>query len=275
MRWVRFERDGKVGVGTLQGPAGDGQTVQPVQASSLQDIISGTGTALAGAAFPLNGTKLLAPLRPGKIICVGQNYWDHCREQKVEPPTRPILFAKFPLSVIGPDDQVRWPQDLTSQVDYEAELALVIGKHTRGASEADALDSLFGYTCANDVTARDIQYSDKQWLRGKAIDTFCPLGPAVVTRDEIADPQTLPIACRVNGETRQDSNTKEMIFPVRRLVSFISAAITLEPGDVVLTGTPHGVGVFRDPKIFLKPGDRLEVQISDFGVLRNTVGAFL
>jgi 2-keto-4-pentenoate hydratase/2-oxohepta-3-ene-1,7-dioic acid hydratase in catechol pathway len=270
MRWVRFEQQGQARVGMLQG-----DQVQPVGAASLQDVMRGTGTAPAGSPLPLNGAKLLAPLRPGKVIAVGQNYWDHCREQKVQPPTRPILFAKFPMSVIGPDAEVRWSQDFSSQVDYEAELALVIGREARNVSEADALDCLFGYTAANDISARDVQFSDGQWLRGKASDTFCPLGPVVVTRDEVSDPQNLPIACRVNGKTLQDSNTREMIFPVRHLVSFISKGITLEPGDVILTGTPHGVGVFRDPKIFLAPGDGVEVEVGDFGVLRNRVGAFL
>ena len=270
MKWVRFERDGKQGIGTLQG-----DTVRPVEAKSLQDVIDGRGTQAAGGAIPLAGTRLLAPLRPGKIIAVGQNYWDHCREQKVDPPKRPILFAKFPLSVIGPGDEVRWPEDLTSQVDYEAEMALVIGRLARSVPEDSALDYLFGYTAANDISARDIQFGDGQWLRGKAIDTFCPLGPCVVTRDEVPDPQNVPVKCRVNGTTLQDSNSKEMIFPVRHLLAFISRAISLEPGDVILTGTPHGVGVFRDPKIFLKPGDQLEVEIGPVGVLKNTVGPFL
>jgi 2-keto-4-pentenoate hydratase/2-oxohepta-3-ene-1,7-dioic acid hydratase in catechol pathway len=270
MKWVRFEREGKQGIGTLQGAS-----VQPVEAQSLQEVIDGRGTGAAGPAFALNGAKLLAPLRPGKIIAVGQNYWDHCREQHVDPPKRPILFAKFPLSVIGPGDAVRWPEDLTSQVDYEAEMALVVGRTARSVAEDRALDYLFGYTAANDISARDIQFGDGQWLRGKAIDTFCPLGPTVVTRDEVADPQNVPVKCRVNGVTLQDSNTKEMIFPVRHLLAFISRAITLEPGDVILTGTPHGVGVFRNPKIFLKPGDQLEVEIGDVGVLKNTVGPFL
>jgi 2-keto-4-pentenoate hydratase/2-oxohepta-3-ene-1,7-dioic acid hydratase in catechol pathway len=270
MKWVRFERDGKQGIGTLNG-----DSIQPVAAGSLLDVMQGTGTEPSGAAFPLAGATLKAPLRPGKIIAVGQNYWDHCREQNVKPPTRPILFAKFPLSVIGTGEQVRWPAGHSEQVDYEAELALVIGRLTSRVSEDEALDALFGYTCANDISARDIQFSDGQWLRGKAGDTFCPLGPAVTTSDEVGDPQSLKIACRVNGTTLQDSNTKEMIFPVRHLLHFISRHITLEPGDVILTGTPHGVGVFRDPKIFLKPGDQMEVEIEKIGVLQNTVGPFL
>jgi 2-keto-4-pentenoate hydratase/2-oxohepta-3-ene-1,7-dioic acid hydratase in catechol pathway len=270
MKWVRFERDGKTGIGTLQG-----DTLQPVAAGSLIDVIQGQGTTPSGPPIPLNGTTLRAPLRPGKIIAVGQNYWDHCREQNVQPSDRPILFAKFPLSVIGPGEQVRWYDGFSEKVDYEAELALVIGRHTRAVSEENALDALFGYTCANDISARDIQFSDKQWLRGKASDTFCPLGPVIVTADEIPDPQNLKIACRVNGTTMQDSNTKEMIFSVRHLVHFISKGITLEPGDVILTGTPDGVGVFRKPPIFLKPGDELEVEIANIGVLKNTVGPFL
>ena len=267
MRWLRYEHEGHGHVGLLQG-----DQIQPVAASSLFEVIEGKGTEANGDAFPLAGAKLMAPLRPGKIICVGQNYWDHCREQNVKPPTRPILFPKFPLSVIGPEEQIRWPEGHTSQVDFEAEMALVVGKYAKRVSEDDAVDYLFGYTCANDISARDIQFSDGQWLRGKALDTFCPLGPVVVTTDDVPDPQNLPIACRVNGATMQDSSTREMIFPVRHLVSFISQGITLEPGDIILTGTPHGVGVFRDPKVFLKPGDTTEVEIGNFGVLKNTVG---
>ena len=228
-----------------------------------------------GPAVPRAGVRPLAPLRPGKIVCVGLNYMDHCREQKIEPPDRPTLFAKFPTSVIGAGDLVRWPADFSTQVDYEAELAVVIGRRTQRVADAEALGCVFGYTAANDVTARDVQKADKQWIRGKAADTFCPLGPVVVSADEVPDPQGLSIRCRVNGETRQDSHTREMIFPVRTIIAFISRAITLEPGDVILTGTPDGVGVYRDPKVFLKPGDALEVEIGDFGVLANTVGPFV
>ncbi len=267
MRWVRFEQHGQRSVGYLA----DG-TVQPVAAASLQDVMAGNGVQPAGDPVALTAATLVAPLRPGKVIAVGLNYMDHCREQNVKPPEKPILFPKFPTSVIGPQQSIHWPPDFSSQVDYEAELAVVIGKVTRGVSEENALEHVFGYTNANDVSARDVQFSDGQWLRGKASDTFCPLGPAIVTRDEVPDPQALPIKCRVNGTTLQDSNTKEMIFPVRFLLSFISRAITLEPGDVILTGTPHGVGVFRDPKVFLTPGDRVDVEIGDFGILTNPIG---
>jgi 2-keto-4-pentenoate hydratase/2-oxohepta-3-ene-1,7-dioic acid hydratase in catechol pathway len=271
MRWIRFERDGQQALGYLR----DGETVQPVEASRLQQVIGGQGVRARGDAIPRASVRILAPLRPGKIICVGLNYMDHCREQKIDPPDRPTLFAKFPTSVIGPGDDIRWPEDFSGQVDYEAELAVVIGRTAQRVSEGDALDAVFGFTIANDVSARDVQFSDKQWIRGKAADTFCPLGPSVVTRDEVADPQALSICCRVNGVTLQDSNTREMIFPVRQIVAFISRAITLEPGDVILTGTPDGVGVFRDPKVFLKPGDSVEVEIGDFGVLSNPVGAYV
>jgi 2-keto-4-pentenoate hydratase/2-oxohepta-3-ene-1,7-dioic acid hydratase in catechol pathway len=272
MRWLRFEIGGRTRVGYLRGtdPASD---VQPVVAESLQDVIAGRGTGDAGAPVPRAGLRLLAPLVPGKILCIGLNYMDHCREQHIAPPERPTLFAKFPSSVIGPGEPIRWPADFSDQVDYEAELAVVIGRPARRVAEADALAHVFGYTAANDVTARDVQRGDKQWIRGKAADTFCPLGPVVVSADEIPDPQQLPIGCRVNGEPRQASHTREMIFPVAHIVSFISRAITLDPGDVILTGTPDGVGVYRDPKVFLQPGDRVEIEVGGFGVLDNPVGA--
>ena len=271
MRWLRFESGGRTRVGYLRGA--DGQPViQPVVAESLQDVIAGRGTGDAGAPIPRGDVRLLAPLRPGKILCIGLNYMDHCREQKIAPPDRPTLFAKFPSSVIAPGEPIRWPADFSEQVDYEAELAVVIGRTTQRVAEADALAHVFGYTAANDVTARDVQRGDKQWIRGKAADTFCPLGPVVVTTDEIPDPQQLPIGCRVNGETRQASHTREMIFPVAHIIAFISRAITLDPGDVILTGTPDGVGLYRDPKVFLQPGDRVEVELGDLGVLENPVG---
>lgn len=270
MRWLRFEAGGRAGIGYLRGTE-----VQPVVAGTLLEVMAGRGTADAGAPLRRADVKVLAPLRPGKIVCVGLNYMDHCREQKIEPPDRPTLFAKFPTSVIAPGEEVRWPADFSSQVDYEAELAVVMGRVTQRVAEADALSHVFGYTAANDVTARDVQRGDKQWIRGKAADTFCPLGPVVATTDEIPDPQQLPIRCRVNGTTRQDSHTREMIFPVKAIIAFVSRAITLEPGDVILTGTPDGVGLYRDPKVFLEPGDRVEVEIGDLGVLDNPIGPFV
>jgi 2-keto-4-pentenoate hydratase/2-oxohepta-3-ene-1,7-dioic acid hydratase in catechol pathway len=270
MRWLRFESGGRVRLGYARGA-----DVQPVVAETLAEVIAGRGTGDAGPPLGRAEVRVLAPLRPGKIVCVGLNYLDHCREQHVPAPDRPTLFAKFPTSVIGPGDPIRWPADFSTQVDYEAELAAVIGRTASRVAEADALAHVFGYTAANDVTARDVQRGDKQWIRGKAADTFCPLGPVVVTADEVPDPQQLAVRARVNGETRQDSHTREMIFPVAALVAFVSRAITLEPGDVLLTGTPDGVGVFRNPQVFLAPGDRVDVEIGDFGVLANPVGPYL
>ena len=275
MRWLRFEAEGRTRVGYQRGPDVEPLVeplVQPVVAGTLQDVIAGHGTGDAGAPIPRARVRVLAPLVPGKILCIGLNYMDHCREQHIAPPDRPTLFAKFPSSVIAPGEPIRWPADFSDQVDYEAELAVVIGRTARRVADADALSHVFGYTAANDVTARDVQKGDKQWIRGKAADTFCPLGPVVVTADEVPDPQQLAIGCRVNGETRQASHTREMIFPVARIVSFISRAITLDPGDVILTGTPDGVGVYRDPQVFLQPGDRVAVEVGDFGVLENPVG---
>jgi 2-keto-4-pentenoate hydratase/2-oxohepta-3-ene-1,7-dioic acid hydratase in catechol pathway len=270
MRWMRFEHGGSAKLGSVE----DGR-VQPVAAADLQGVIRGEGLDPAGEPVPIQEVRALAPLRPGKIVAVGQNYMDHIREQGNEPPGVPVLFPKFPTNVIGPEEQIRWPKGLTQQVDYEAELAVVIGEGGRGLDEEGALDAVFGYTAANDVTARDLQFSEGgQWTRGKAIDTFLPLGPAVVSREEVPDPQALPVACRVNGETLQDSNTKEMVFTVAQLVAFVSQSVALEPGDVILTGTPNGVGVFRDPQVFLQPGDRVEVEVGDFGVLSNPVGEY-
>jgi 2-keto-4-pentenoate hydratase/2-oxohepta-3-ene-1,7-dioic acid hydratase in catechol pathway len=217
---------------------------------------------------------LRAPVpRPGKIIAVGLNYRDHSIEAGAkEVPKTPIIFAKFPTSISGPGDSIVLPHG-DSQVDYEAELAVVIGKKTKAISAAEALQNVAGYMPLNDVSARTWQFADKQWVRGKSCDTFCPTGPYLTTRDEISDPQSLSISARVNGTTLQDSNTSRMIFRVAELIEFISASITLEPGDIIATGTPEGVGVFRTPPIFLKPGDIVEIEIEKLGLLRNPVVA--
>jgi 2-keto-4-pentenoate hydratase/2-oxohepta-3-ene-1,7-dioic acid hydratase in catechol pathway len=218
----------------------------------------------------LGDVTLLAPVpEPSKVIAIGQNYMDHCREQGVEPPTLPVIFTKFSTSVIGPGAEIRWDPELTSSVDYEVELAVVIGRVARRVSAADALDYVAGYTVCNDVSARDLQFGDKQWVRGKSLDTFCPLGPWIVTKDEIADPQNLNVRTTLNGEVMQDSNTREMIFGVQYLVEFASRAFTLLPGDVIITGTPPGVGVFRSPSVFLKDGDEISVGIEGIGRLTN------
>jgi 2-keto-4-pentenoate hydratase/2-oxohepta-3-ene-1,7-dioic acid hydratase in catechol pathway len=223
---------------------------------------------------PLSQVTLRAPIpRPGKIIAVGLNYRDHSIEAGAKAlPTTPILFAKFPTSICGPNDPIVIPR-ANPQVDYEAELAVVIGRKGKAIRAADALHYVFGYMPLNDVSARTWQFGDKQWVRGKSCDTFCPIGPHLSTRDEIPDPHALAICARVNGVTLQDSNTSKMIFRVPELIEFISESITLEPGDIIATGTPEGVGIFRTPPVLLKPGDVVEVEIEKLGILRNPVVA--
>jgi 5-carboxymethyl-2-hydroxymuconate isomerase len=206
--------------------------------------------------------------RPGKIVAIGLNYMDHAKESGTEPPERPLVFAKFPTAVINHEEQIRIPRKLTERVDWEVELAVVMGREATRVSGKEALSYVRGYTVANDVSARDLQFSDGQWVRAKSLDTFCPLGPRVV---ELDDPQNLKLATRVNGETMQDSNTSQMIFGVAELISFCSHSFTLEPGDLILTGTPWGVGEFMDPKRSLRDGDVVECEIEGIGVLRNPV----
>ncbi|GAB4314299.1 MAG: hypothetical protein Kow0059_05980 [Candidatus Sumerlaeia bacterium] len=221
----------------------------------------------------LDGVKVLAPVRrPEKIICVGLNYMDHCREQGKEPPSSPIIFPKFANCLIGSGDPIVRPP-ITSQLDWEGELAVVVGRRGKRIPEDRALEWVFGYTIMNDVSARDVQYADKQWTRGKVSDTFAPLGPCIVTADEIPDPQSLKIQTRLNGRTMQDSSTAEMIFPVRHLLAYLSRGITFAPGDVLSTGTPDGVGMWRKPPVFMQPGDVIRVEIEKIGVLENPVHA--
>ena len=203
-----------------------------------------------------------------KIVAIGLNYMDHVRESGAEPPKQPLVFCKFTTAVIGDGDPIRIPTAVTERVDWEVELAVVIDRTARDVTVEDALDYVRGYTVANDVSARDLQFADVQWVRAKSLDTFCPLGSALV---QVDDPQDLRLLTRVNGEVVQDSNTSEMIFGVAELISFCSHSFTLEPGDVILTGTPWGCGEFMDPKRSLKDGDVVEVEIEGVGVLRNPV----
>ncbi|MGD0115370.1 MAG: fumarylacetoacetate hydrolase family protein [Dehalococcoidia bacterium] len=228
------------------------------------------GLVARGVLHKLDEVELTAPVpAPSKIVAIGLNYRDHAREQGVPVPEKPLIFAKFPTSVIGPGDTITWDPALTQQVDYEAELAVVIGKKCRNVTEKDALSFVGGYTCGNDVSARDLQFGDRQWVRGKSLDTFCPLGPVLVTPDEVGDPQSLAIRTLLNGEVMQDSSTGEMVFGVAELIAFASRAFTLLAGDVLLTGTPSGVGVFRKPPVFLKDGDRIAIEIERIGRLEN------
>jgi 5-carboxymethyl-2-hydroxymuconate isomerase len=205
-----------------------------------------------------------------KIICVGLNYVDHAREVELEPPEHPLLFAKWQSAVIASGEPIVIPAGV-EQVDYEAELAAVIGSRVKGVSVENALEAVEGYTCLNDVSARALQFADGQWTRGKSLDTFCPIGPGVVPREEIGDPQALRISCRVNGETVQDSTTADMIFGVAELIAYVSETITLEPGDVIATGTPPGVALGRPDGRYLQGGDTVEVEVEGIGVLVNPV----
>ena len=217
--------------------------------------------------------RLLAPVpRPGKLIAIGLNYRDHAAESNMAIPERPVVFSKFTTSVIGPDEPVVLPRT-SEQVDYEAELAVVIGRRAKNVSREDALSFVLGYTNINDVSARDFQFADGQWQRGKSCDTFAPMGEAIVTTDEVPDPHTLSIKLRLNGQTMQDSNTDQLIFGVPELISFLSETITLEPGDVIATGTPPGVGFARKPPVYIKDGDVMEVEIEKIGTLRSPVRA--
>ncbi len=211
-----------------------------------------------------------AVTRPSKIIGIGLNYMDHIRESKGTVPEKPLIFAKFPNSLLGHDGVITWYEEVTKKVDFEAELAVIMGKSIYHCSENEAMDAVFGYTCANDVSARDLQFGDGQWVRGKTLDTFCPLGPWIVTQDEIPDPHALAIKSRLNSELMQDSNTNEIIFKLPKLIHFLSQNFTLYPGDVILTGTPHGVGTFREPSIYMKDGDEIVIEIEKIGRLVNT-----
>ena len=256
--------------------------VLPGGAPRMADLIAGGSAAvealrraaasagIADRGRPLDEADLLAPVPvPGKIVAIGRNYRDHTTEEGVAPPPAPLVFAKWPSSVVGSGAEIRWDPGLTGQVDYEAELAVVIGRRARRVDPADALGHVFGYTCLNDVSARDIQFGDGQWVRGKSLDTFCPMGPVLVTADEIGDPQDLEISCTVGAERVQEARTSAMFFGIAEIISYCSRSFTLEPGDVIATGTPGGVGVFRDPPRFLADGDRVVVEIERIGRLEN------
>ena len=248
--------------------------------TTVRTILAGGEAALAAAAertkkgSPVTGTVEIGPPipDPDKIICFGLNYRQHAEETGQALPKVPTFFPKFRNSLIGPGEAIVIPRS-TTQVDYEVELAAVIGKRCKYVSESEALDYVFGYAIFNDVSARDLQMQTSQWGAGKAVDTFAPFGPALVPASEIGDPQRLAVATRLNGAWMQSSNTSDMVFPVARLVAFLSEIMTLEPGDVIATGTPQGVGFTRKPPIFMKDGDVVECEIEKLGVLRNPIVA--
>jgi len=229
----------------------------------------------AGEDVALEEVRLHAPVpKPGKIIAIGLNYSDHAAETGQSLPEKPIVFAKYNNTVVGPGEPILIPEAVTQEADYEAELVVVIGRTAKNVPVGEALDYVFGYTNGNDVSARDLQRSEGgQWTRAKSLDTFGPMGPWLVTADEVGDPQDLSIRCLLNGEVMQDGTTAKMAFSVAELISFLSHGTTLDPGDVIFTGTPPGVGMARDPKVFLKPGDEVTVEIQGLGSLTNPVEA--
>lgn len=238
--------------------------------SAVRDIEELLTDIQPGTALSIDSIEFLPAVYPGKILAIGRNYVDHAIEGGAAPPEAPLLFNKLPNSLSAHNAPIVLPP-ISTKVDYEAELAVVIGRRAKRISEAEALDHIFGYTLIDDVSARDLQFGDGQWTRGKGLDTFAPLGPFITTRDEIQDVQALKIEGRLNGEVMQSSNTGKMIFKVAYLVSYLSQGMTLEPGDVIATGTPEGVGIFRDPPVLLKAGDVFEVEIEKLGTLRNPV----
>lgn len=277
MRLARIRLGDAIAVAAIEGdiavPARSGTSSMR---EFISEVLGGPGPDLAPHldrarnAPPLADVRLAAPIDdPGKIVAIGLNYADHAREGQVEVPPEPLVFAKFPSSIIGPDEPITWAGSLTQGVDFEAELAVVIGRPARNVTIADGLSHVFGYTCLNDVSARDLQFRDGQWVRGKSLDTFCPIGPWIVTADEFGDPQTRGIRCVVGGETMQEATTADMMFGVAELIAFLSRSFTLEPGDVIATGTPPGVGWFRTPRRLLGHGDDVTVSIDGIGDLRN------
>lgn len=256
------------------GAAGFPQTMRAFIEAGAETWAAAEAAVKAGKCplVAVDAAMLTAPVtNPSKIIAIGLNYRDHAAEQNVPLPKAPLIFAKFPSSINGPYGQISWSPELTMEVDLEVELGVVIGKRARRVSEADALNYVFGYTVLNDVTARDLQHGDKQWVRGKSLDTFCPTGPVIVTSNEIPDPQKLAIRSRVNDFVMQDSSTSQMVFGVRELVSYCSQAFTLEPGDLIATGTPNGVGVYRHPPVYLKDGDLVVTEVEGIGRQENRV----
>lgn len=276
-------------IARVSGPAGvflarwEGDLVVPVLAEDPRPGVDPLRVALASGRplselpavaeeSPASQWRVLAPVRaPQKVLAIGLNYRDHVAESGLELPKAPVLFVKTPNSICGPDDDIVFSKDDSTQVDYEVELAAVIGRRARKVRTAEALDYVLGYTVCNDVSARDAQFADGQWSRAKSFDTFCPLGPVVVTSDEVGDPQALGLRTRVNGTLLQDGRTADMVFGVAEIVSYLSRVMTLEPGDVIATGTPYGVGFARTPPIFLGHDDEVEVEVDRLGTLRNRV----
>ena len=259
MRIARFAKGDGVAYGVVEGEPGQTQTIAELHGHPFG--IDPSGVRFTGQRYPLAEVRLLAPVLPSKVMGVGKNYAEHVREMGAEPPAEPVLFLKPSTSVTGPSDRIAYPVKLTDRVDYEGELAVIIGRLCREVPKERAEDVIFGYTCANDVTARDLQLKDGQWTRAKGFDTFCPLGPWMETG---TDPSDLGITTTVNGDVRQHARTSELLWDVPSLIEYVSSVMTLLPGDVILTGTPEGVGPLTD-------GDEVSVTIESIGTLTNKV----
>ena len=277
MRLVMFEYGGRTAPGLLRGAK-----ISPLEGcESLTDAIARDAireSMPAGSPLDLAGVRLRAPLRPHKnAFCVGRNYLGHAEEISkargvpLKLPEVPTFFTKAPTAIADPDATLHLDGSLSQQYDWEAELAVVIGKRCRDVSESEAPQAIFGYTALNDVTARDLQAAHHQWFKGKSLDQTCPIGPWIVTADELGDPQNVDVSLRLNGEVKQHASTSQMIFNVAKIVASLSRGLTLEPGDVIATGTPDGVGFARTPPEFLADGDVMEVEIDGIGILRNRV----
>jgi 2,4-diketo-3-deoxy-L-fuconate hydrolase len=277
MKLVTFLAGSAPHLGAIVGDGVVDLTGAGVAATALDLINAGpTGlerakAVLGGARRPISAVKLLAPLRPGKVLCCGINYKSHADENpNAKMPTEPFFFAKLPSSVTGPETGIEAPA-ATKQLDYEVEFATVIGRRLSHAGESEIMPALFGYTLLNDVSARDVQFKDNQTTLGKNFNNFAPIGPCIVTSDELTQPGQVRLRARLNGRTMQDGNTADWLFPLPRLLSYLSQVMVLEPGDVVSTGTPAGVGYFQSPQVFMKPGDVIEIEGEGIGVLRNPI----
>lgn len=274
MRLARAELDGRTWLARLEGDRAIllmEESHHPAADVLREALACKFDPAADGPTITASSMRLLAPVaRPSKVLAIGLNYADHARETGADLPERPLVFAKAQSSIIGPGQPICFRAEDSREVDYEAELAVIIGRRASGRL-ADPMAHVFGYTVCNDVSARDAQFADGQWVRGKSFDSFCPLGPYLVTGEEIADPQALAIGCTINGEKLQDSNTAEMIFPVAHLIAYLARFMTLEPGDVIATGTPYGVGFAREPARYLHHGDEVTCWVEGIGELTNPV----
>lgn len=270
MRYATVEYQGRNVLARRQGNAWHTATSR---ASMLELVQEPSRIDFDGPAIDDQEVRLGLPYRPPTIFGIGLNYHDTVREMNWDIPERPYLFPKLSSSAIGPAETIVVDETVTTRADWEGELAVIIGFTCRDLEPARALDAVFGYTAANDISARDLQATDGQWVRGKGLDTFCPLGPVVVTRDEVPDPQNLRIRTLLNGAVVQDGTTADMIFSIADLISYCSRYFTLSPGDVILSGTPAGCGDFRTPRLALHPGDRVEVDVESIGRLANPVVA--